>query len=644
VRLHTDSSAAASAKALNARAYTLGTDVVFGAGQFSPETSAGKHLLAHELVHVVQQRGHRYATQQVKPIRNADDAEIQTKERSAIRVMPAQCTKGLSPLAAPTVQRQPVPSGGKQQAKRVLTRGEEIRLSFTSPGEIALVLNPPMLSLYNFAIDKPALKKEHLAALQLLASLIRQFPGGKLSAAVKGHADSTGDDTTINQPLSEKRALSVQKTLQSAAGVPVAFSYCGELCPMATNDTVEGRSRNRRVDITLSSGYKVDHIDWPSLCDLVPEICLCLANPASCREEDGDGIHWPSLCSGELGKLICVGTLCLAFRICLITFCRVFPELCLATLCAVFPSLCRHKPKPPQKRKKERPCVVSVKFPPERPVIKATNLPSSAFGPCMMSGFSMRVVFKDDDTGCTCRLGEYKQELRGFAERDGGTGVMKPADPPGLKLDRSVYQEDLRESVWHYGIRSEKIGNTDKDQFLPDRETGCEYKGADDPGMNNGVPGEHMRFHFEFRGAPVHRNDRDILLRPWSKWTVEGDYTVPKGPGPGGKPGSGGTQKVVRATSRKAKGSPTKSYGSYYGGGIDPKAKVGEEYDMSIDFRVRGRSEIFTYEVHVKVTQADDQSVTVVTSNADDLNLAPPNTPEIVLKAHKTLTLSRNIL
>jgi hypothetical protein len=55
VRIHTDSRAAASAKSLNARAYTVGNNVVFGPGRFAPNTTEGRRLLAHELTHVVQQ-------------------------------------------------------------------------------------------------------------------------------------------------------------------------------------------------------------------------------------------------------------------------------------------------------------------------------------------------------------------------------------------------------------------------------------------------------------------------------------------------------------------------------------------------------------------------------------------------------------
>ena len=55
VRVHTDAKAAESARTVNALAYTVGHDVVFGQGQYAPRTGAGKRLLAHELTHVMQQ-------------------------------------------------------------------------------------------------------------------------------------------------------------------------------------------------------------------------------------------------------------------------------------------------------------------------------------------------------------------------------------------------------------------------------------------------------------------------------------------------------------------------------------------------------------------------------------------------------------
>lgn len=55
VRIFTDARAEESAQAVNAQAYTMGPNLVFGRGMYAPNSSAGQHLLAHELTHVVQQ-------------------------------------------------------------------------------------------------------------------------------------------------------------------------------------------------------------------------------------------------------------------------------------------------------------------------------------------------------------------------------------------------------------------------------------------------------------------------------------------------------------------------------------------------------------------------------------------------------------
>src|SRR5690606_6330096 len=57
VRIHAGEKAAASARSLGARAYAFGHHVVFGAGLYRPNTTAGRRLLAHELAHVSQQSG-----------------------------------------------------------------------------------------------------------------------------------------------------------------------------------------------------------------------------------------------------------------------------------------------------------------------------------------------------------------------------------------------------------------------------------------------------------------------------------------------------------------------------------------------------------------------------------------------------------
>lgn len=89
VRVHTDAKAAESARAVNALAYTVGRNVVFGAGRYAPHADDGRRLLAHELTHTVQQS--RF-TQTPLPSRGAleigeaDDVH----EREAIRIADSQ--------------------------------------------------------------------------------------------------------------------------------------------------------------------------------------------------------------------------------------------------------------------------------------------------------------------------------------------------------------------------------------------------------------------------------------------------------------------------------------------------------------------------------------------------------------------------
>jgi hypothetical protein len=81
VRVHTDARAAKSAQAINALAYTVGQNVVFGTGQYAPATMNGNRVLAHELTHVVQQKG-----QSVQPKLTVDTDHNNSLESEAQQV------------------------------------------------------------------------------------------------------------------------------------------------------------------------------------------------------------------------------------------------------------------------------------------------------------------------------------------------------------------------------------------------------------------------------------------------------------------------------------------------------------------------------------------------------------------------------
>jgi len=84
VRVHTDARAAASAESVNALAYTVGQQVVFGAGQYRPDTQAGRRLLAHELAHTVQQGdGGRGGFHGKLEIGSPDSADEREADRAA---------------------------------------------------------------------------------------------------------------------------------------------------------------------------------------------------------------------------------------------------------------------------------------------------------------------------------------------------------------------------------------------------------------------------------------------------------------------------------------------------------------------------------------------------------------------------------
>lgn len=103
VRVHTDTEAAESVKFLNARAYTVGVDVFFGPGQYAPKEDWGRELLAHELVHVVQQGANEAGTQR-SVFHDDHGAEREAKQLATLAANGARVSVGGRALMG-TVQR-----------------------------------------------------------------------------------------------------------------------------------------------------------------------------------------------------------------------------------------------------------------------------------------------------------------------------------------------------------------------------------------------------------------------------------------------------------------------------------------------------------------------------------------------------------
>lgn len=108
VRVHTDTAAAASAARLGAHAYTLGQDIVFGAGNYQPRTAPGRALLAHELTHTVQQAGVRPAAPGGVTVGASDDGFERAASAAGEAVLTGHGPLGRTDavrVATPRIQR-----------------------------------------------------------------------------------------------------------------------------------------------------------------------------------------------------------------------------------------------------------------------------------------------------------------------------------------------------------------------------------------------------------------------------------------------------------------------------------------------------------------------------------------------------------
>lgn len=140
VRVHTDTRAVESAREVSALAYTVGRDVAFGAGQYTPGTAGGRRLLAHELTHVVQQSNQR-GLQSNLGISAANDSLEQEAEGIATSISESEWFRQSLFLNRQTQQLQPGQSG----QLNISCSGSPVLSRFPSP--VAFGVYTPGLSV-----------------------------------------------------------------------------------------------------------------------------------------------------------------------------------------------------------------------------------------------------------------------------------------------------------------------------------------------------------------------------------------------------------------------------------------------------------------------------------------------------------------
>jgi hypothetical protein len=207
IRVHTGDEADASARAIGARAYAAGSDLVFGAGQYDPGSLAGFHLLAHEVAHAVG------GGDQVRRQPAVDDPAPATRYETG-----------------------------------------EVTRSFTEAGHLdphVLVVAPGMLLVADFGVDWRHVKGSARTDPTLTEWLARFEADDSYRMEVVGYSDSVGTEGG-NSWLRQGRAASVEALFGPSARKRITFRGAMALGQYVnTNDTPALRARNRGVVIVF---------------------------------------------------------------------------------------------------------------------------------------------------------------------------------------------------------------------------------------------------------------------------------------------------------------------------------------------------------------------------------------------------------
>jgi len=235
VRVHTDTRAADSARAVNALAYTVGEDVVFGRGQYRPSSADGQRLIAHELTHTIQQAG-GVTLQESQQSESGLESEAEAVSRAALEGRDVRVASS-APLG---LSRQPAPANAPDPAKVA----SPAAAGSTEPNTID-----------GFVTGRAEISPANMAKLQVIAARIqaslKEHPGSKV--LVVGHTDAQGNEAD-NMTLGMRRAESTRDALVKM-GVPaekIQIESKGQSEPVDDSGKKDN-PRNRRAEVKFEA-------------------------------------------------------------------------------------------------------------------------------------------------------------------------------------------------------------------------------------------------------------------------------------------------------------------------------------------------------------------------------------------------------
>jgi hypothetical protein len=212
VRIHSDDRSARLAHSVDARAFTLGRDIVFGAGEYSPRTGEGARLLAHELTHVAQQRSSQ-AILQRQPAPGGPSPSTAQPSLIEVNDQLAIVREGQLPLKLYTAENRALSFEGRmtlefQRKLAAIHRLGELRSELAVLTLVALLedrfaspkrdFSPTQKFLLKQAAADALAKIGGTAALSKLSGLLKSKDPDERKIAAQGLPGVTGGQTATD--------------------------------------------------------------------------------------------------------------------------------------------------------------------------------------------------------------------------------------------------------------------------------------------------------------------------------------------------------------------------------------------------------------------------------------------------------------
>lgn len=299
VRVHSDAEAAASARAVDATAYTVGQHIAFDSGKFRPHTRDGQKLIAHELAHTVQQNRAATGIGHL-PIGEPSDASEKEADRAASQALdngmvsnqanrPLSLQRQLKPDASPGIQMPP---------------SLDVGLAESASPFMASAIGS--VTIDHFETGKPdisaANQKQLAHTAETILTLLKTYPGATIS--VTGHTDAVGQESD-NQALGQARAEAAQASLVSLGIPAVSMNAESRGASALLVKTKKAEPRNRRVEVRFHPSRPVPHIMSPSANSTITPNSTPTQSPVPDLRKLGPNartcIETPELCPQGMG-------------------------------------------------------------------------------------------------------------------------------------------------------------------------------------------------------------------------------------------------------------------------------------------------------------------------------------------------------